>query len=379
MLLKIFAAADAMTASGQEPRRHHVVPRFYLERWAQERRVKVTELDARASHTVDPKNALVETDFYRIPAGGAEGSNSPVVWEAWLSKIEGNAKTVFDKMDAVGFAELAPTELGHIAVFVGVQATRSRAYRYQARWMSTVALHQVLELHRPGAIEAQMRRAGMDPTRDEVIATEEEWARTVDDPWQMNTSVGWEMEVSQAQASDLADLLATRSWVAYETSGPLITSDEPVVGLYEHMGADHLQDGGYHGAPVLVFPLGPHQVLAMFRENMPVQRPPAPPLDWRDTLDLNRAIAGNAHRYVVSQPSSRLAESLRIPERKAPSEIRRSGRNGNEELVRFRALTRWSDERDAPRRPVGSWWPRVVPPAPPPPRSRDEHRDERGR
>ena len=36
MLLEIFRAADAMTASGQEPQEHHLVPRLYLDRWAED-------------------------------------------------------------------------------------------------------------------------------------------------------------------------------------------------------------------------------------------------------------------------------------------------------------------------------------------------------
>jgi hypothetical protein len=124
------------------------------------------------------------------------------------------------------------------------------------------------------------------------------------------------------------------------------------VSLWENMGADHVQDGGYFGTPVIVFPLGAHQVLAMFRENMPVLRDSDLPLNWRDTLDPNQVIAGNAYRNVVSQPSDRLASKLFVPASKDPSQLQYAGKSGEKELIRWRVLRRWSDEQNAPVRPV---------------------------
>jgi len=373
-LLEIFAAANAMTASGQEPRKHHVVPRFYLDRWAEDGRVCVTDLDAHKSHETDPKNALIENDFYRVPAGTALGSDSPVVWEAWLSKVEGNAASVFDKLDRDGFVALDDEDLSRLAFFVAVQTTRSRWHRFQGRWMASVGIYRAMELDRPGAVETQLRALGEDPTPEHVAEVEAYWAKVLADPWQMNLSASFEMDTAQRAAGDLADLLVKRRWAVYESDKALITCDEPVVSLWEHMGA-----GGYFGTPIIVFPLGPHQILAMFRDNMPVLHNPETPLDWRASLDLNQTIAGNAFRNIVSQPSNRAAPKLYVPDSKEPTQLQNAGKNGNQELVRWRVMRRWSDEHDAPQRPVRSWWPPIVPPAPSPPRTREEWADERRR
>ena len=376
-LLEIFAAANAMTASGQEPRKHHLVPRFYLDRWAESGRVMVTDLDAHKSHQVDPKNALIETDFYRVPPGTVIGSESPVVWEAMLSTVEGAAAAVFDKLDRLGYLSLDSNDLGRLVEFVAVQITRSRWHRYQGRWMSGVGLYRQFELDRPGAIEHALRESGEDPTPERIAEVEAFWARIIKDPWQMVLPAALEMALAQRSAIALADLLAERWCVVYETARPIVTCDEPVVSLWEFMGADHVLDGGYSGTPIVIFPLGPHQVLAMFRNNMPVVRRIDTPLDWRETLDLNQVIAGNAYRHVVSQPSNPIANKLRIPESKEPTQFQNLGTDENGgELVRSRIIRRWSDEAAAPVRPVASWWPPIIPAAPRPPRSNEDWEEE---
>lgn len=377
MLQQIFDSANAMTAKGQEPRAHHVVPRFYLQRWAENNRVTVTDLDAHTSFSVDPKKALIETDFYRVPAGTVAGSDSPVVWEVWLSQIEGIAKGFFDKLDQSGPRALDGDDFGILAGFIAVQITRSRWHRYQARWMNSVGIHRAFEMDRPGAIEAQLRRSGENPSPERIAEVEKYWAKVTEDPWQMNLPASFELDLAQRSAIGIEDLLIHRQWFIYETEKPIITCDEPVVSLWEHMAADHVQDGGYFGTPILVFPLGPHLVLAMFRENIPVYRTVQTPLDWRDTLDLNQVIAGNAYRHIVSEPSDRAASKIYVPASKDPTQMIRAGKNGDQELLRWRVVRRWSDERDAPVRPVKSWWPPVVPPAPSGPQTREQWAEER--
>jgi hypothetical protein len=109
----------------------------------------------------------------------------------------------------------------------------------------------------------------------------------------------------------------------------------------------------------------------MFRSNMPVQGPLQ--LSAFETLELNRAIAGNAHRYLVESPSSRLGAKLFIPEsKKDPIHIEEVG-----DLVSTIIQRRWHGHSNAPNRAVASWWPAVVPPAPRPPATQEDWDRER--
>ena len=98
----------------------------------------------------------------------ATRSDSPVVWEAWLSQVEGIAAGVFEKLDLVGVGGKESEDFGYLAGFIAVQVTRSRWHRYQARWMSSVGIDRAFELDRPGAIESQLRTADEDPSPERV-------------------------------------------------------------------------------------------------------------------------------------------------------------------------------------------------------------------
>ncbi|WP_138418738.1 DUF4238 domain-containing protein [Sinomonas gamaensis] len=355
-----------MTANGQESRRHHLVPRFYLDRWAINNRLRVTDLSTRRSFTAAPINALIETDYYRVPDGAVDGG-SPVVWETWLSDLEGRAAKVFEAIDSDGLGSLDDTQWGHLLHFIGVQITRSRSHRYQGRWMMGAGQYQLWELHRPGAIEAMLTRAGEEPTPERVGQIERYFAAAIADPWSVPMLAEQEMVMAIQGASVLAEVLSSRQFVLYSTAKPLLTGDEPVVQIYERMGDDHPNGGGYFGAPVIVFPLGPHQALAMFRSNMPV--PHGRELNAYETIELNQVIAANAHRHIVEQPGGQLGTRLRVPDLKEPARIVNVPPANGEgaELVWMPAQRRWHGEPDAPIRPVKSWWPVVVPPAPRPP------------
>ena len=368
-----------MTANGEEPRRHHLVPKFYLERWAVNNRVLVTDLARdRRCFPVAPKNALVETDYYRVPAGSVQGG-SPVVWEAWLSKVEGDAAEVFAAIDEDGLPSLDQNPHAQLLHFLGVQITRSRTQRFRGRWMMGPGYYKAWELHRAGAIEAMLERAGEDATPERIAEVEDYFSKAAADPWSVPIAAEQEMDMATRGAAGLAETLRTRQLVLYRTARPLLTSDEPVVLLHERMGADHPDDGGYLRAPIVAFPFGPREVLAMFRQDIPVLRPNSTELGWIDTLELNRTIAGNAHRHLVESPGGRLGANLYVPEAKDPVRmVTLPAANGEgPDRLWMPAQRRWTGESDAPVRPVASWWPAVVPPAPRGPTTAAEWQKER--
>ncbi|KRE52946.1 hypothetical protein ASG92_25085 [Arthrobacter sp. Soil736] len=368
-LQQILDAAASMTAKGQEPRRHHLVPKFYLERWAERNLIRVTDLNnGRRSFSVPPSKALVETDYYRVPSESVQGG-SPVLWETWLSAIEGDAAAVFARIDEVGLEGLTEAQWGHLLNFLGVQISRSRSYRFQGRWMSGPAQYQLWELDRPGAIEATLRRAGEKPHPERIKEIESYFVKVNADPWSVPIPAEHEMDMALRAARSLAQTLSTRQFVMYRTAMPLLTCDEPVVLFHEHMGNHQARSGGFFGAPIIVFPFGPRDVLAMFRQDLPVIRPNDVELTWSETLELNRAIAGNAHRHLVERPDGKLGANLFVPDSKDPAQIvnvaSRAGQD--QELVWMPAQRRWTGHSDAPVRAVASWWPAAVPPAPRPP------------
>ncbi|WP_412161707.1 DUF4238 domain-containing protein [Curtobacterium flaccumfaciens] len=376
-LRDVLSAASAMTAAQQEPRRHHLVPRFYLDQWAIDGRVQVTDLlQQRRTFQLRPEHALVETNYYRINEGMVDGG-SPVAWESWLSAIEGAAASLLPVVRDEGLHTLEPESQGQFLQFLAVQVTRSRTWRYQGRWMLGAGYYQMWELGKPGAIAAHLERNGTEPTEERVANLQAYFDRVTGDPWSAARSPELEMEASMHAGNALMPCFVERVPVTFQCDAPLLTTDEPVTLLTEHHGDLDSPHAGFHAAPVIAVPLGPHHVLALFRRDLPavdIDRR----LRWTDTLELNRALLGNAHRHVVSQPGNRLAQRLYVPDLKAPMRMRNVRLDGRS-LLQATPQHRWSGERDAPQRPVSFWWPATLPPAPLPPRTPEAWTAERRR
>lgn len=79
----------------RQPKRHHQVPRAYLERFSSDGRVRVRRRDGSAFEA-DPINVAVESGFYDVT--DSAGAKSSAV-EAAVAQIEGEAWGALDAID----------------------------------------------------------------------------------------------------------------------------------------------------------------------------------------------------------------------------------------------------------------------------------------
>lgn len=355
--------ADAMTAAGIEPRRHHLLPAFYLDRWADSDRVRVTDLlRNRNAYETAPRNAALETDFYRLQE--ANGI-SPVYWEAWLSEVEGHAATAFREIDAE--RKLSEESQEWLCLFLATQMMRGRKARRGHRALFAAELAQVRAANGDESLAEELRKGSIFnfTDADDVPTIMAEVDRVLADPELLPITRENDLEALATLATHAAGLLTTRHLALYRTRRALITSDEPVVELHESMARPALH-GGVWGTPIFAFPIDPHSVLALYRRDIE-PRDVGSTLDTQEVLDLNAAILANAHAFAVSKPGDKLAEKLFLPEEPPGygSEHFTDPESGNV-LFRFWAPSRWEGRDDAPRRVVCRWWPSHVPPASPP-------------
>ena len=73
------------------PRKHHLVPEFYLRRWANEDdRIRVTEVEDHHSYVTNVNKAARETDFYNLRDKKVSPADlPPLLPEALLGVAEG--------------------------------------------------------------------------------------------------------------------------------------------------------------------------------------------------------------------------------------------------------------------------------------------------
>lgn len=351
-----------MTAAGEEPRRHHLLPRFYIDRWAVNNRVRVVDLRrGRTAYELAPENAAIETDFYRLEENDGM---SPVYWEAWLSEVEGRAAAAFAAIDQHPLNELDDQKRQWLCLFLSVQMTRGRKTREQRRAMLAEELTQVLDMQGPGVLAEELRQGdlfsyGPDESVDTIMA---DVARFRQDPSQLPLTKDQDLKTFAHLATRVAGILMTRHMALYRTLRAIVTSDEPVVEMHEHMAAPALL-GGVWGAPIYSFPIDPHTVLALYRRDIEPRRPGST-LSAGETLDLNVALASHAHSFIVARPGDRIGERLFLPDvpKRYRTERYVNAESGNT-VIKFWAPGRWEGRADAPSRAVARWWPPVVPSA----------------
>lgn len=354
-----------MTAAGKEPRKHHLVPRFYLDRWAVNDRVRVVDLARdRNAYEPTPLQAARETDFYRLdqPDTGV----SPVFWEAWLSEVEGKAAAAIAAIDANGVATMSDDEHEWLCLFIAVQIMRSRSARFHRRAMFVEQMARVMEFGGVEHLARELSDSGRKFTSEELDQLVIDVERSRADPTQLPFPRAEDLETSARTAMHLAGILTTRHIRLYRTTRAILTSDEPVVELHEDMARPALWSGAW-GAPIIAFPFSPNSALALYRKDLEPPLEPGTTLTARETVDLNSVLLANAYSFAITQPGDLIAERLFLPDSPVgvKSEVYTST-NGTETLMRFWTARRWEGRDDAPKRPVARWWPAHVPPAPQP-------------
>lgn len=356
-------AAEAMTAAGQEPKGHHLVPRFYLERWAVNDRIRVTDMvNDRRTFELSPSKAARVNDFYRLEDHEA-GDQSPVVYEAWLSEIEGKAAGVIAQILEDGINSMSAQQHSNLCHFVGMQITRTHAARIGRRSVAAHGLAHLSADGHDGALRQFLVELGREPTPQAVRDMRNQLPEMIADPMKFPLSRMEDLRMSGISGGHAAMFIGNRNFAIYETTRALITCDEPVIELAEDMGV-HPEIGALWGAPIYVFPLDPHHVLAMFRRDLPAPGPIE--LTTAETLELNAVIAGSARHYAFSRPSDKLATKIYLPPPAAPgaSQIHKNPADATSELIQFWTPKRWHGDERAPVRPVEHWWPAVVPSPP---------------
>lgn len=107
-------------------KRHHLVPRFYLERFGNpKKQVTVYVRRARRSYVTSILTTAVEAGFYEVR--DESGEQSEMVEDA-LENIEGVAKSVIEDI-AEGFLPANEAERATLTVFLSLQVTRTRELR----------------------------------------------------------------------------------------------------------------------------------------------------------------------------------------------------------------------------------------------------------
>lgn len=351
---ELFAQAQK-NAEGTPPRKHHLVPASYLERWAEDGKIRVTVVDEQNSYLSTPRNAARETDYYRLEHPDLDPDDvPPLLIETGLSRLEATAKTIIDELLAHRDpTRLHPQAIAHLTWHLAFSVTRGKTFRDRAQERIGELYRLKYEKMTDAGIVAMLRKRGLDPTPENIATHRDMIDKIVAGTIVPVIPQPRVIADSAKLAEPIGEKLLERTWVVYDTPPILVTCDEPVV-VVGGPGWPRTQQAGVETAGVVMYPLAPNALLAMFHPDVRVDSRTS--LDHIEVAEVNREIIAASTRWAFERPSRRVTQALRVP--KAP--LRATARevlpteSDDREIHRAFTLSRWTT--DAPPWPVARWW-----------------------
>lgn len=297
-------------------RKHHLIPASYLSRWERDGRIRVTETDSKRTYTPSPEKAARETDFYSLASEDLDSDKiPPLLMESILSQIEGSAKPIIDLLLDSGPAALGPLDALGFAQFFAFQVTRGRAFRAQIMAMENAGMLKLWEGISDEGIASRLRGQGGDHSPPAVAGIREILDEWKDGKWTMAPQPAALVGYAASAAEPLAMTFLARLWRIYESVMPMITCDEPVVPV-PLPSANRREYAGLATAGVVLFPLDPHHLLAMFHPYLALDELALfPELCPSEADKINHELAASSDRWLFELPNHTRGLTLTVPPR----------------------------------------------------------------
>lgn len=326
--------------------RHHRVPRFYLERFANDR-FQIATVDRRTGERrlTAIRETAVEKDFYTaINTDGKKDGKT----EHLLTHIEGSAARAIRNILNPVFRLFPPQpqDRADLCLFLAFQKVRGRLTRKRIELLGDLWAHLII----PGGMTAEqaadwLRANDQDPT-PEAIQDLVELSTDMGD-LEFKPDPNEHLRVMGGTALRISELLLPRPWWIAEYDTPaLLTSDEPVALHFRARSRPPGHDRGIAYADEIWFPLDPRRLLILGRpgDPLPEQRLRVPA---ETAKTVNLTIAAGAYEHIYMHPDQDPLGDIQLPE---PCPVLQVRGGPPIDLSRYnQALTDTSTQRRKPR------------------------------
>lgn len=286
------------------PKRHHYVPRMYLERFALRSQVFVRRRDGK-SFTSNCINVAVESGFYDVGVSNDSEAPSKVVEEA-LADVEGAVGAAFEEIDSTGIPPPVHSEnRAVLATYLALQVTRTPEQRERVLFPARLAEYLGERQLTREAVTEYLREVhlGFAPSQPEIGAAFDLAKVALRDREVLTPEFA--MSEMLGSVAELAPILQGRSWaVENDRKRRFITSDAPLVIWRPPTTRDEYEGVGVVNAEELRFPLDPEKQLVLTRK----PRTPSRRVTPGRTAACNTDSAAGCHRFIVGH----VAEAGRI-------------------------------------------------------------------
>jgi hypothetical protein len=286
---------------GSEPKRHHQVPIFYLERFSSNRKLWVRWRDGK-QYPANPVNVAVEAGFYDIPDGA--GGKSRVVESWFLGKgVEGPAKTAMESLDrCLNPQGLTDAQRKALAIFLALQITRTTAHREETLFQLRVLdWAKGREITRDLVAEyLEHEHLWFKPCDPEIEAAFVYVSEAVKEPSVLTND--WSVRMMIDNAGYMVPVLLDLYWtIEVDPKREYLTSDKPVVLWRKPSPRDNYEGLGVANSQEIRFPLDPGKQLVMSQR----KRPTILDVATHRVRRSNRDLADSCHRFILGSPNNR--------------------------------------------------------------------------
>lgn len=310
----------------QMPRpRHHLVPRMYLQRFAKDNKLRVTDRRTGQSRLTTVKNACNEAGYYAIPTEDlkeqAREGHDPEMLEKTLAEIESESATYIAELLTGGFPPSPPARF-RVSMFAALQHARGRNFRRDwselANRVAPMAISEALD----DSLIRQWLKSEKKPATDANVAALRSRLLGPNGPRPvLRQSHAVQASVDIA-INVLHPRLFLRPWTLLQFDEPvLLTSDEPVVAW------DPVDENPELATATSVYmPLDRQHALAFGSRGG--DRISAPTGNTRAT-QINQAIIDNSNQWIFQHPNENPLLGLSInPPRTLTDELVSSETDG---------------------------------------------------
>lgn len=291
-----------------DAKRHHYVPRVFLERFAEDGSLCVRRRDGKTFMT-GATNVAVESGFYDLRLD--DGSTSKAV-EHILADIEGLIANVFRAIDESGEAPAPGTPNREVlAVYLAVQYTRTPEQRGRVLFPERLARYLAgRELTRDLVAEyLAVEHLRFTPGESEVQAAFDFASVALRDPDVLTAEFAMDMMLRSIE--HLVPVLDELEWtIEHERKGRLITSDTPLVIWRPPSARDAFEGVGIGNAHEIRFPLDPAKQFVVSKR----RRPPTVRITSDRVVSCNLDMIAGCHQFILGPP--RLQRQLFEPDMK---------------------------------------------------------------
>lgn len=244
---------------GSPARRHHVVSKFYLRYFADDRdQIRTVMLPGERQFTQNIVNASVNNDFYTVVDSGGEPSDAV---EQSLADLEAVAAAAWREMHR-GVWPMPDEHRYAMAGWLALQLLRGPGVRNSMSEIATRALLLETVVGGRARLRAALEEAGM-PADDATV--DREWVDLFKRPPQLAAHANHHMHHLSEMLPQVTESLLRRVWLltVFERKG-LATSDHPVHVVPNPELSEVGMGTGIENATVIHAPLTRRHSLAMY-------------------------------------------------------------------------------------------------------------------